>query len=132
MSSNRGGNPEKFTDAEKADQELIILAARAAYIELTPYPFSFHGMHLHACRSTRNNWNNSIMFCPLYDNGDALELAIELKMIVNIDEEVVTVDVDNANGEITFSELRSDHSGNLAAATRRAIVRAAAEIGRRP
>ena len=53
-------------------------------------------------------------FCPLADSGQALELAAKLG---------------NRDGRVIFL-IDTKHDGDPLAATRRAIVRAAAEIGR--
>jgi hypothetical protein len=63
---------------------------------------------------------------PLKDDGDALRLAVQLGLLVNIDSgEVVEVCV--AYPQIDVSER---FGADKYAATRRAITRAAAEIGR--
>ena len=61
---------------------------------------------------------------PLTDDGDALRLMVSLRMNVHLDSNMVDVDPD---GISWFSEA---YGANPYAATRRAIVRAAAEIGR--
>lgn len=62
---------------------------------------------------------------PLQDDGDALRLAVKLSLTIHqwVDE----VCVCNEKGTINEGIARI---GNIYAATRRAIVRAAAEIGR--
>lgn len=66
--------------------------------------------------STANLWN------PLNDDGDALRLAVKLGLYVFIDNDKVSVDAPT----ITVAERFKDCPY---AATRRAIVRAAAAIG---
>jgi len=61
---------------------------------------------------------------PLTDDGDALRLAVKLKMLVDVNERACEV-ICSAKFDIT-ERILSDPL----AATRRAIVRAAAEIGR--
>ncbi len=61
---------------------------------------------------------------PLTDDGDALRLAVKLRMSVHLDSNMVDVDPD---GISWFSEA---YGTDPLAATRRAIVRAAAAIGR--
>lgn len=63
--------------------------------------------------------NRFVHWNPLTDDGDALRLAVKLNMFVRCGE--------FAGVE---SPVTSDGSGNDEVATRRAIVRAAAEIGR--
>ena len=84
------------------DRELLELAAKAAGIELDEY--------------TLDVWN------PLLTDGDALRLAVKLKM--HIDCELRCASTNERSWE--------DGDGVIddAAATRLAIVRAAAEIGK--
>jgi hypothetical protein len=66
---------------------------------------------------------------PLTDDGDALRLAVKLNIwpVRQYDRPIIVVQ----NGAAYFDELASEPIGDDAcAATRRAIVRAAAEIGR--
>lgn len=102
----------------KTDRELLELAARAAGIGIVnctcdheKWPFKYiEG------QGRRGHWN------PLIDDGDALRLAIALQMDLNINDEAC--DVFHPDGCV--SEV-----GGLSTAhvVRRAIVRAAAEIG---
>ena len=101
-----------------SDRELLELAAKAAW-----YDVVYDSTYLTFFRQNvpgRPIWN------PLNDDGDALRLAVKLKLSVNIEERdqhewshIVWV------GSV-FEPLQSDPY----AATRRAIVKAAAEIGR--
>lgn len=88
------------------DRELLELAAKAAGIEhVTPMMVEW------------GKWN------PLEDDGDALRLAVKL---------FLTVEVEDGFSE-AISEWSSNieaHNGDSCAATRRAIVKAAAKIGR--
>lgn len=103
------------------DRELLEAAAKAAGIEVTPHPnnrifpnyvFLAHGQ----------NWN------PLTDDGDALRLAVTLSIDVLQQRDEPAEVWAEAPKQRTVSEwARRDPY----AATRRAIVRAAAEIGRR-
>ena len=71
--------------------------------------------------------DNDLYWAPLTDDGDALRLAVKLKLQLQIiglyDDEVGCYDL----GEIEHFEK---HGDDPYAATRRAIVRAAAEIGK--
>ena len=96
----------------KTDRELLELAARAAG-ELTP---SWYGNQSYM-EGVLSRWN------PLTDDGDALRLAVKLGMLVDVTAFSVTAIV---NGTISAQEK---HNGDPYAATRRAIVRAAAAIG---
>ncbi|WP_057293417.1 hypothetical protein [Noviherbaspirillum sp. Root189] len=97
------------------NQELLVLAAKAARIEAYWLPQE----RTMFVRKTFAEWN------PLVDDGDAFRLAVELKMSVKLTD-------------VRVSVLRRDHDGSVseplgddpAFATRRAIVRAAADIGR--
>ena len=104
------------------DRELLELAARAAGIEIINAGF-FEGPHY---KGTTRRWN------PLDDDGDALRLAVRLLLDVmfGFDGEGNVVGV-NANWEGAPAEVIQEPLGqDIAKSTRRAIVRAAAEIGR--
>ena len=103
-----------------SDLELLELAAKAAGIPIVPctcgnprWPFK----HDEAKSGKRGHWN------PLEDDGDALRLAVKLRLEIQVFDETVSV-----NWPLNSIAARCipDHY----AATRRAIVRAAAEIGR--
>lgn len=64
------------------------------------------------------NWN------PHTDDGDALRLAVALNLVVLSDQSGIST----ANG--IRQRAREFHQGNPLAATRRAILRCAAEIGK--
>lgn len=105
------------------DRELLELAAKAAGVEQgaertecgisTTLPDGRHGY--------LPQWN------PLTDDGDALRLAVRLGININFgnhdDGSVVAFDFTGR-----FSDC--EESGDPDTATRRAIVRAAAEIGK--
>ena len=104
-----------------SDRELLELAAKAAGIE---GEWSSSGL-----------WHRHTLWNPLTDDGDALRLAVELGMDVCID----TPNEDRPHTHaIGFSSpyasesfgVVENHESDPYAATRRAIVRAAAEIGR--
>ena len=92
------------------DRKLLELAAKA--VDLQWMSFGDNGAWI-AGRETL--WN------PLEDDGDALRLAGQLCFNVNMKSEGCVVD----SGDDEWIEL-----GETLTATRRAIVRAAAEIGR--
>ena len=106
----------------ETDRELLEMAAKAAG-ELTPNMYGndayFDGV--------LDRWN------PLTDDGDALRLAVRLGISM---QHSATIDTHEPNIETFDSEDRfggwfEEVKGSDAyAATRRAIVRAAAEIGR--
>jgi hypothetical protein len=102
------------------DRELLEAAARAAGIEVDFTVFS-DGSFICFQKGGgcfHDEWN------PLTDDGDALQLAVKLRVNVHLDSNMVDVDPD---GISWFSEAYGD---DPLAATRRAIVRAAAEIGK--
>jgi hypothetical protein len=105
------------------DRELLELAAKAAGVPLSwPYDPAtyarFDGVPPRRT-DTWENWN------PLADDGDALRLAVKLRMSVKNTEIRASVIVEH--GWVVTTE---PHNGDPLAATRRAITRAAAEIGR--
>ena len=115
------------------DRELLELAAKAA------------GMKIHAARQVERDeegyancglWiiNDTTGWNPLTDDGDALRLAVKLGLTIDTadgtpdgDIDTPATRVDSGNGRMLLIEV---HGANPYAATRRAIVRAAAEIGR--
>ena len=101
------------------DRKLLELAAKAAG-EITP---SWYG-NQNYLDGVLGRWN------PLTDDGDALRLAVKLGIDVYIDPPhcgAQTVAIVLNNKSIGTSE---GHGADPYAATRRAIVKAAAEIGR--
>lgn len=97
------------------DEELIKHAAKAAGIEF---------FYVENIPSTLNNLKFQIPWNPLTDDGDALRLAVKLMLDVSCHESGAHVDGDRWEYHIEES------SDAPYAATRRAIVRAAAEIGK--
>jgi len=109
------------------DRELLELAAKAAGYFVT-------GWALPVCR--RDGWVVAFLereeetgdfqkWNPLTDDGDALRLAVKLNMTVSAVGRVTYVSFDAKSLEIT-----EVHRDDPLAATRRAIVLAAAEIGK--
>ena len=99
------------------DRKLLELAAKAAggelkwFINETPIAKSKDGFGF--------NWN------PLTDDGDALRLAVKLQIDIGF-----WLDHASADNCISEKSHYEDYNGDPCAATRRAIVRAAAEIGK--
>lgn len=108
------------------DRELLELAAKSAgyrvygwindklYVINGPNPAEYYDPF---------SWN------PLSDDGDALRLAVKLSMQLDISASGCLVYLSNSAapiGACAYSETR-----DIEVATRRAIVRAAAEIGKR-
>lgn len=98
------------------DRELLELAAKAAGIEVTWVRNS--GAFYYDNPETGHE-----IFDPLTDDGDALRLAVKLGLRVCIDNRSKFTWVKGAEGS-------TEHRNDASAATRRAIVRAAAEIGK--
>jgi len=73
-------------------------------------------------------WSKGYRWNPLTDDGDALRLAVQLDLHVHPsgDEVWVSNPATSLAEDVVFETYRGDPY----AATRRAIVRAAAEIGR--
>jgi hypothetical protein len=116
------------------DREMLENAAKAAGINVPTkedYPYAYidqHGIHRDiSCGgdgSRMSHWN------PLTDDGDAFRLAVKLRLDIEFDAEsayphhVLVEQYDLGLG------FREDLLDDPLAATRRAIVRAANEIGR--
>jgi hypothetical protein len=103
------------------DHELLEYAAKAA--GFVNYSVSDTGVCVElGSRSgaVTSYWN------PLVDDGDALRLAVTLGLMVDISLHMKESEA-GGNGAIYQCEL---HNLDSYAATRRAIVRAAAEIGK--
>lgn len=100
------------------DQEFLELAAKAAGLEVKAaivlVDGALKGLDVIDGGKVIHYWN------PLADDGDALRLAVKLRMELGFEGDNVVF----ADGN--FSEFLSE---DPVVATRRAIVRAAAEIG---
>ena len=102
------------------DRELLELAAKAAGIE-------GRYQKVHGFAGVENGdltpWN------PLTDDGTALRLAVKLGLLIDIDGGTSSAASDGTpcNDQC---ERHVDNNNDPHAATRRAIVKAAAEIGR--
>ena len=105
---------------DTTDRELLELAAKAGGVEL-------------------GYWcpNNGAFWCgeywnPLVDDGDAFRLAVKLRMVVDTDynggANAGSAAVDFGEPEYGYQEGQG--KPDPYAATRRAVVRAAAEIGK--
>ena len=103
------------------DCELLELAAKAAGIKYTKPADDYCGSLGLALEDINGRYIAD--WSPLTNDGDALRLAVKL-----------VIRLDFAGGLLTiagaFSEDVRDHNNNADAATRRAIVRAAAGIGK--
>jgi hypothetical protein len=96
-----------------SDRELLEAAAKAAGYWAAEFNCPANLPH--------KNWN------PITDSGDAFELAVKLRLTINCSYDEVAI----CGQEFTQKEAFIERNGeDPLAATRRAIVRAAAEIGR--
>ena len=108
------------------DRELLELAAKAAGMVIRPFS---NGMPLYWDETGKipQKWN------PLTDDGDALRLAVKLRInvqwSVTVDDFSPSVEVYHAD-TVSSDCIEIKTSDDPYAATRRAIVRAAAEIGK--
>lgn len=101
------------------DRELLELAAKAAGIPLNEFGDCENGDYWIDEKGTY--WN------PLDDDGDAFRLAVKLGFAVSVEFQVGSTVV--LWGPPT-GVIREQHGDDPCAATRMAIVRAAAEIGK--
>ena len=113
------------TDKELTDKELLKLAAKAAGIELHQWVESCNEF----MTTNSDGWN------PLTNDGDALRLAVKLGLDVCIDsrqENEPHTHVIGFRDDLSATTIDAiENHGDPDAATRRAIVRAAAEIGKK-
>jgi len=120
-----------MTMEKQSDRELLELAAKAAGVVgefdhgyqciMQEVPFRGHLINY-------ENWN------PLADDGDALRLAAKLTLVVDILVHQTRVDAEQYGIRRCIEHVPPMHEispSDTLAATRRAITRAAAEIGRR-
>ncbi len=107
-----------------SDRELLEVAAKAAGIELQ----WFDGHSVPGIKGLSGN-SSRCWFSPLTDDGDALRLAVKLRLHISLENEVVSAWAKDNYGN--FQTERFYDRGDEAA-TRRAIVRAAAAIGGAP
>ncbi len=116
------------------DRELLELAAKAAGFAVRPMEINnveFQGdFRFIGLMTDSGQWKRG-WFNPLEDDGDALRLAVSLKLYVQVNEASVIVDTWQSDiGETKQAIVYFDQLDSPEAATRRAIVRAAAEIGK--
>lgn len=111
------------------DRETQGMAAKAANI---PIRFTPEGVPFHAEMQGNPGFRCWVAWNPLADDGDALRLAVELNISVfppcggDGDGDFAVASIDD--GDTWIQEWVK--GGDKMAATRRAIVRAAAEIGK--
>ena len=112
------------------DREMLELAAKAG-------GYARHEYVENSARDGRvvtGHYDSLLEVCinPLTDDGDALRLAVKLELILCVRREGVTDATMHAprTGMTPYLSFLEQHKDDPYAATRRAIVRAAAEIGR--
>jgi len=99
----------------KTDRELLEAAARAAGLDVKPHPNARISSAMSFVLDGKN-WH------PLDDDGDALRLAVKLRLQVHIE------DYGTSARLCEGGQWQSGRSSDPAEATRRAIVRAAAAM----
>lgn len=110
------------------DRELLELAAKAAGYSFT------HALSAHAAGKrprpwivSRGRWRN---WNPLTDDGDALRLAVALMINIWMEKTLTITEVCIDSEAPNMIKKEYCDAETQLAATRRAIVRAAAEIGK--
>jgi hypothetical protein len=107
--------PSNAGDDEMTDKELLELTAKAAGIERSDFGWAVPGFGI-------GSWD------PLENDGDSLRLAVKLEIDYTIRNGATWVNWPvNETGMCVHHEV---HGNDPYAATRRAITRAAAEIGK--
>lgn len=99
------------------DRELLELAAKAAGIDISSATFDGWGDVI------QSEWN------PIRDDGDALRLTVKLNLSADFFDDFMRVGYTANDNEC--EQIAEPSMPNPCAAARRAIVRAAAEIGKR-
>jgi hypothetical protein len=99
------------------DRELLEAAAKAAGIELK-------WNHSNGDAFARRDGEYWSLWNPLTDDGDALRLAVKLLFEIDMDRRSIAI------RHQTGVKILKAFNNDPCATTRRAIVRAAAEIGR--
>ncbi len=103
------------------DRELLWFAAKAVGFEVLDW---------YGERYSTTDGETLFLWNPLFDDGDALRLAVKLDMNVFQAAKSAYALPSDDDGTYEMEVRHCDAGGDKCAATRRAIVRAAAEIGR--
>lgn len=116
------------------DRELLELAAKAAGVRYTIEDDEYYKTHKffglwlvydeEPSEYARRYWN------PLTDDGDALRLAVKLRMNIYTSHKYAVAEIVSDGYEPNIFRKENCDFETLGAATRRAIVRAAAEAGK--
>jgi hypothetical protein len=107
-------------EIEMTDKELLELAAKAFFGDVFVERYDEKQNYLVVSAET-----SGIRFAPLTDNDDAFRLAVKLELTIKCRSDYVEIFDEFGNSLIVLR-----HDKDPYAATRRAIVNAAAEIGR--
>ena len=105
-----------------SDREMLEFAAKAAGLD-AQWDCPERGMMM-----LTPNGVDTMTWNPLTNDGDALRLAVKLAIDFKIRNGVTWWDHQKSDGVVSWGH--EPHNNDPLAATRRAIVRAAAEIGR--
>ena len=112
------------------DRELLELAAKAAGVCLHPESALTHEYGNWGCDTTCTICGkdpSDARWRPLTDDGDALRLAVKLRLdIVDLSD---CVEVNSHDNRVCTNEMTNEGQDHYAA-TRRAIVSAAATVGK--
>ena len=123
-------NTELQTKEQKmTDRELLEMAAKAASI-LHKWNNFWKGFYI---QQPDGSWDSTSRWCPLIDDGEALRLAVMLELEIYHGDSCGVTEVYVGYVKYEFDRIRycvEQHDDDKYAATRRAIVRAAAEIGK--
>ena len=122
-----------MTDTEgQIDQHLLELAAKAAGIEIIGLVDKMIAQPDHRTNGfiIRNDRGGDSCWNPLTDDGDALRLAVKLGLSLTLLFEDGTAEIYYVNKRGFGNDLWEQNTSDPYAATRRAVVRAAAEIGK--
>ena len=112
------------------DRELLELAAKAAGIDVKPAGWTDSFMCRMIDQYTEDGEQCHSPWSPLTDDGDALRLAVKLNLFIDLCYPDKTCGWVGDYQSGICQTLEEPDAGDPYAATRRAIVRAAAEIGR--
>jgi hypothetical protein len=114
--------------ADEEDLNLLLLAAKAAKIRLDDgVGTGGSGSRFNLLGDAMISWHDNEIWNPLTEDDDALRLAVKLGIVPSVDKTRASAMV--SLDDVYWCDL-SEVSNDPHAATRRAIVRAAAEIGR--
>jgi hypothetical protein len=127
-------------EADMTDRELLELAAKAAgmqvLLEGVKWPreevgWFFNQVGDHPPALYDRSGPSLQRWAPLTDDGDALRLAVKLNLTVQFPwEDKCRFTKETHVWSAADAPVQEPHGADAAEATRRAIVRAAAEIGR--